>query len=125
MTHNIGSLPHTRGRLSRRLVRKLLASAPWFAYLPHALTLGENLAIVRHARKHGGTINALVSNETEADRLASSGLLVVLLQQPGDSRTHWQTPAGLPVIACPGTDCASCRLCWDRPAGLIVAIRET
>jgi hypothetical protein len=115
------SLPHNGGRLSRRRIRALIRDGPAYAYCPFPVTAGENLAIIRHACRHGLTVNAVASDGSEADRLAVSGLLTVL---PLLSHHPPQTPAGRPIIPCPGGDCADCRLCWDRSVGIILAIPE-
>jgi hypothetical protein len=57
----------------------------------------------------------------------AAGLPAVVAVPSTETRTAWDTPAGHRVVVCPAqregstVDCATCQLCYKRPAGLIVA----
>jgi hypothetical protein len=129
--HNqAGDLPHTRGRISRRFLRGLIGAnrgRRGYTYSHHDLALGENLALIRQANRQGFTINVSTETEAAADRAVAAGLPAVVAVPSTETRTAWDTPAGNRVVVCPAqregstVDCATCQLCYQRPAGLIVA----
>jgi len=129
--HNVvGDLVATGGRLSRRFLRGLIAAnrgRRGYTYTHHRLALGENLALIRQANRQGFTVNVSTETEAAADRAVAAGLPAVVAVPSTETRTAWDTPAGHRVIVCPAqregstVDCATCQLCYQRPAGLIVA----
>ena len=129
--HNqVGDLVATGGRVSRRFLRGLIAAnrgRRGYTYTHHRLDLGENLALIRQANRQGFTINVSTETETAADRAVAAGLPAVVAVPSTETRTAWDTPAGNRVVVCPAqregstVDCATCQLCYKRPAGLIVA----
>ena len=125
-----GDLPHTRGRISRRFLRGLIGAnrgKRGYTYSHHDLALGENLALIRQANRQGLTVNVSTETEAAADRAVAAGLPAVVAVSSSETRTAWDTPAGNRVVVCPAqrdgstVDCATCQLCYQRPAGLIVA----
>jgi len=125
-----GDLPHTRGRISRRFLRGLIGAnrgKRGYTYSHHELALGENLALIRQANRQGFTVNVSTETEAAADRAVAAGLPAVVAVPSTEARTAWRTPAGHSVVVCPEqregstVDCATCQLCYKRPAGLIVA----
>lgn len=125
-----GDLPHTLGRVSRRFLVGLIAAnrgRRGYTYTHHRLDLGENLALIRQANRQGFTINVSTETETAADRAVAAGLPAVVAVPSTETRTAWDTPAGNRVVVCPAqregstVDCATCQLCYQRPAGLIVS----
>ena len=129
--HNqAGDLPHTRGRISRRFLRGLIAANSGrrgYTYSHHNLALGENLALIRQANRQGLTINVSTESELAADRAVAAGLPAVVAVPSTETRTAWDTPAGNRVVVCPAqrdgstVDCATCQLCYQRPAALVIA----
>jgi hypothetical protein len=129
--HNqVGDLPATAGRISRRFLRGLIAAnrgKRGYTYSHHDLALGENLALIRQANRQGFTVNVSTETESAADRAVAAGLPAVVAVPSTETRTAWNTPAGHRVVVCPAqresstVDCATCQLCYQRPAGLIVA----
>ena len=125
-----GDLPHTLGRVSRRFLRGLIAAnhgRRGYTYTHHRLEIGENLALIRQANRQGFTINVSTETEAAADRAVAAGLPAVVAVPSTETRTAWNTPAGHRVVVCPAQregstmDCATCQLCYQRPAGLVVA----
>lgn len=127
-----GDLPHTLGRVSRRFLRGLIAAnrgRRGYTYSHHDLALGENLALIRQANRQGFTVNVSTETEASADRAVAAGLPAVVAVPSTETRTAWNTPAGNRVVVCPAqregstVDCATCQLCYQRPAGnrLIIA----
>ena len=127
-----GDLPHTRGRISRRFLRGLIAANSGrrgYTYSHHDLALGENLALIRQANRQGLTINVSTETEAAADRAIAAGLPAVVAVPSTETRLAWNTPAGHRVVVCPAqrdgsiVDCSTCQLCYKRPAGnrLIIA----
>ena len=129
--HNqAGDLPHTRGRISRRFLRGLIGAnrgRRGYTYSHHDLALGENLALIRQANRQGFTVNVSTETEAAADRAVAAGLPAVVAVPSTETRTAWSTPAGHRVVVCPAqregstVDCATCQLCYQRPAGLVIA----
>lgn len=129
--HNqVGDLPATAGRISRRFLRGLIGAnrgKRGYTYSHHDLALGENLALIRQANRQGLTVNVSTETESAADRAVAAGLPAVVAVPSTETRTAWDTPAGNRVVVCPAqrdgstVDCATCQLCYQRPAGLIVA----
>ena len=130
--HNqVGDLVATAaGKISRRFIRGLIAAnrgRRGYTYSHHDLALGENLALIRQANRQGLTINVSTETEAAADRAVAAGLPTVVAVPSTETRTAWSTQAGNRVVVCPAqrdgstVDCATCQLCYQRPAGLIVA----
>jgi hypothetical protein len=129
--HNqVGDIVANGGRISRRFLRGLIAAnrgKRGYTYSHHDLALGENLALIRQANRQGFTINVSTESELAADRAVAAGLPAVVAVPSTETRTAWDTPAGNRVVVCPAqregstVDCATCQLCYQRPAGLIVA----
>lgn len=129
--HNqVGDIVANGGRISRRFLRGLIAAnrgKRGYTYSHHRLDLGENLALIRQANRQGFTVNVSTETETAADRAVAAGLPAVVAVPSTEPRTAWDTPAGNRVVVCPAqregstVDCATCQLCYKRPAGLIVA----
>lgn len=125
-----GDLPHTRGRISRRFVRGIVAACKnlkAYTYTHHRLNLGENLALLRFANRNGLTVNVSTETERCADDAIAAGLPAVLAVDSEEARNTWHTPAGNVVLVCPAqnrdTDCATCQLCHTRGRRVIVAFR--
>jgi len=129
--HNqVGDIVANGGRISRRFLRGLIAAnrgKRGYTYSHHDLALGENLALIRQANRQGLTINVSTETETAADRAVAAGLPAVVAVPSTETRTAWDTPSGNRVVVCPAqrdgstVDCATCQLCYQRPAGLVVA----
>lgn len=130
--HNqVGDLVATAaGKISRRFIRGLIGAnrgRRGYTYTHHDLALGENLALIRQANRQGFTINVSTESELAADCAVAAGLPAVIAVPSTETRTAWNTPAGHRVVVCPAQregstmDCATCQLCYSRPAGLIVA----
>ena len=129
--HNqVGDLVSTAGRVSRRFLRGLIAAnhgRRGYTYTHHRLEIGENLALIRQANRQGFTINMSTETELAADRAVAAGLPAVVAVPSTETRTAWSTPAGNRVVVCPAQregstmDCATCQLCYHRPAGLVIA----
>jgi len=123
-----GDLPHTRGRISRRFIRGIVAACrkiKAYTYTHHRLNLGENLALLRFANRNGLTVNVSTESESAADDVIAAGLPAVLAVNSEESRKTWHTPAGNVVLVCPAqtrdTDCATCQLCQNRGRRVVVA----
>jgi len=129
--HNqVGDIVANGGRISRRFLRGLIAAnrgKRGYTYTHHRLDLGENLALIRQANRQGFTVNVSTETEAAADRAVAAGLPAVVAVPSTETRTAWSTPAGNRVVVCPAqregstVDCATCQLCYKRPAGLVVA----
>jgi hypothetical protein len=80
--HNqVGDLPATAGRISRRFLRGLIAAnrgRRGYTYSHHDLALGENLALIRQATRQGLTVNVSTETELAADRAVAAGLPAVV-----------------------------------------------
>jgi hypothetical protein len=123
-----GDLPHTAGRLNATFLRGLTAAnqgRKGYTYTHHALT-PENLELLREANAGGFTVNASTESERAADAAVAAGLPAVMVVPSTEIRKQWRTAGGNRVRVCPaqlfdGVTCATCRLCWKRKLGLVVA----
>lgn len=75
-----------------------------------------NRAAIRHANRHGFTINLSADTLGEADALANADCGPVVVVLPRDSPHTVYTPAGNRVVVCPAqrddsVTCADCGLC--------------
>ena len=127
-----GDLPHNNGKVSRRLVRKLVDAnkgRKGFGYTHHLPHLGDNSRIIKHANKNGFTINLSANNLSNADEMKALGIAPVVTVLPstvnGDETPTVLTPQGNKVVVCPATyrdnvNCASCGLCQKSNRSCIV-----
>lgn len=129
--HNVaGDLPHARGKISHKLVRKLIAANEGkrgFTYTHHNAALRENRAIIREANQNGLTINLSGNSLKHADALASlkCGPVVAVLPSTVQGNQKIFTPKGRRVVICPATyredvTCKSCALCAVATRQVIV-----
>lgn len=88
----------------------------------HKPVLGDNQqatmnrAAIRHANRHGFTVNLSADTLAEADALAEADCGPVVVVLPKDSEHTVHTPGGRRVIVCPAqrddsVACADCGLC--------------
>ena len=131
--HNqAGDLPHNNGKVSRRLVKKLVEAnrgKRGFTYSHHLPHLGDNARIFKHSNKNGFTINLSANNLANADELKQLGIAPVVTVLPstvnGEETPTLLTPNGNKVVVCPATyrenvTCASCGLCQKSNRSCIV-----
>jgi len=128
--HNqAGDLPHTKGRISRSFMRRMVESVKHlkaFTYTHHSMLLGENLQLLRYANKNGFTVNISTESEIMADKTIASGLPAVIVANSDETRVNWHTPAGNTVLVCPTqrsdtTTCSDCKLCHGRNNRVVIA----
>ena len=131
--NQVGDLPHSGGRISRRYLvalldvirrRKLRA----WTYTHHDLAKGENAALLRRAFRSGLTINVSTESVAAADAAIAAGLPATITVPSTEKRTQWRTPDRNLVYVCPeqqrdGRDvtCADCTLCHKRGKRVIIA----
>ena len=123
-----GDLPGHGKRIDVRALAALVRANTGrrgFTYSHKPITAG-NLAAIHNANAGGFTINLSADTLAEADRLAETGLpVVVVLALPEGERHTVTTPAGRTVATCPATyrddvTCASCGLCQRQNRKVIV-----
>jgi len=91
-----------------------------FTYTHKPMTR-ENRQAVKHANRHGFTINLSADSPSQADRLAKLKVGPVVTVLPADVKENMRTPEGRLIVICPAVThdsvtCAKCQLCaWkDR-----------
>jgi hypothetical protein len=126
--HNqAGDLPHTDGDIDAAAVQELTEAnigRRGFTYTHHDATRAHNLDVLERANVDGLTVNLSANTLQHADRLADTGLPVVVVL-PITQTTNTTTPAGRRVVVCPATvrddvSCATCQLCARADRQVIV-----
>jgi hypothetical protein len=121
--HNqAGDLPHNKGKISETFIRKMTKAVSHlkaYTYTHHALTLGDNISLIRYANRNGFRINVSCETEAQVDAAIAADLPAVVVVNSEESRTQWRTQAGNVVLVCPAqrsdtTTCADCMLCHKR-----------
>lgn len=126
-----GDLPGNRIAIDSEALASLVkanAGKRGFTYTHYNMAIAGNLEAVKHANKHGFTINLSANSLRHADALASYGLPVVtVLPSTVDGATtpSVTTPQGNKVVVCPATyrdgiSCATCKLCAVRDRKVII-----
>ena len=126
--HNVaGDLPGADGAIDAEKLALLVdanAGKRGFTYT-HYPDNAENITAIRHANKHGFTINLSGNDLDHAVNLTRHGLPVVAIV-PMDYPTETTEYKGYKVITCPATyrdevTCATCKLCSVSARDSIVA----
>ena len=127
--HNqAGDLPGNGNTIDPVAMRDLIEAnrgRRGFTYTHKPLS-AANLALIRFANHNGFTVNLSADSLADADRLAETGLpVVVVLPDTVQGNEHIATPAGRRVAVCPATymadvNCASCQLCQRQGRKVIV-----
>ncbi|UAV89761.1 hypothetical protein QGX13_gp062 [Pseudomonas phage M5.1] len=91
------------------------------------LTAYQNREAVKAANAKGFTVNVSGNNIAHADKLAATGLPVVVMM-PRDAAKVSHTPQGNKVVICPAentskVNCLSCGLCQKADRGYIIGFR--
>ena len=114
--HNqAGDLPHTSGQINGTLLGQLVRSNSGkrgYTYTHHLL--GElNTIYIKHANKHGFTVNVSTESLDNAVSTYNQGLPTVVVV-PTDSPDRF-VHDGVKFMTCPsqtqGVSCAECKLC--------------
>ena len=84
----------------------------------------RNIELLREATAAGFVVNLSANNETQADKLMSYGLPVVVIQ-PKDSPKVSYTPKGHKIVTCPHSStgkiqCNRCQICYKADRDYIV-----
>jgi hypothetical protein len=119
--HNqAGDLPGVGNRINTRELKRLVSANSGrhgFTYTHKPMT-PRNLDAVKHANRHGFTINLSGNNLSHADSLVDLNAGPVVSVVPIDQVTNTLTPAGRKVTICPAAiddsdtiNCKSCKLC--------------
>jgi hypothetical protein len=127
--HNqAGDLPGVGNAIDTKALAALVranAGSRGFTYTHKPMTTA-NRAAIRRANDDGFTINLSANTLAEADKLADTGMpVVVVLADTVQGNADIATPEGRKVVVCPATyrddtSCATCQLCQRRDRKVIV-----
>lgn len=98
------------------LLCKANAGKRGFTYTHYDMQYDVNRVAVKHANKHGFTVNLSANNLAHADALHALDIAPVVVVVDIDQTENMLTPAGNKVIICPATlrddvSCETCQLC--------------
>lgn len=125
--HNIaGDLVGDNDVIDKHALHRLVAAnygRRGFTYTHYPMR-GENIRAVKHAIKHGFTVNVSANSPKEAAKLAKKQLPTVCVA-PIDQPKK-QVINGVSIIVCPATyrediTCSSCKLCSVADRQVVVA----
>lgn len=127
--HNqAGDLPGNGNTIDPAAMRQLIEAnrgRRGFTYTHKPLS-AANLALIRYANHNGFTVNLSADSLSDADRLAETGLPVVVVLPDSVQGNEWiATPSGRRVAVCPatyreGVTCESCQLCQRQGRKVMV-----